>query len=261
MLARTDRAPGTEMTRELAALKRELRNVKSSNAGLHSQLETLQARLVQAETEAKQLEIEALAARESRSKGPPRVDPKLASKRDRARAELEKAGNVDWFDDRGLLEAGLSSYEIEQIQGRWERFEMAKLYLDDSARRDGYHGKPRYRQQVEELVTGLRTDLGPEGYDSYLYATGHPNRVIVQDILPNSPAELAGLNAGDVVIGYAGERVYSPGEFKTATTEGDPEDWVLVEVLRGEELMTFRLNRGPLGIRMQPISQPPYLDR
>ena len=245
--------------RDLSTLQRELRSVRHDNEQLLAEIEDLETELERAEARA--LDEPTVAAAPMQAASKPRARAHGTQQKPGTRTRVGPHEDADWFDDLALTDIGLSDPEVEEIQTRWQRFEMEKLYLDDAARREGTFGKPQYRRNLEALRDGLRSDLGPEGYDAYLYATAQPNRVIIQNVLPDSPAALAGLESGDVVIDYAGERVFSPGEFKRATIRGDPEDLVLVGVLRNDQLMSFRLSRGPLGIRMKPVREEPYLDR
>jgi hypothetical protein len=247
-------SPDAVSREKFMALERRLREARRSNTDLNAELAALRA-TTQSPAEPPDAQR---ALRESRL---PLAAQHETTKAAGGNASGRLGQEARWFDDLVLQDAGLSESEVEEIQARWEQFEMDKLYLDDLARREGYFGRPRYQKRRQALDGDLRSDLGSEGYDAYLYATGQPNRVVIQNVLPDSPAALAGLETGDVVIEYAGDRVFSPREFKSATTRGKREDLVLIEVQRGEELMSFRSSRGPLGVRMKSISAPPTLDR
>jgi hypothetical protein len=173
--------------------------------------------------------------------------------------ELEgaKKQELPWFDRDALVDACGSTSVVADIEQRWEQFEMDKLYLGDAARRDGYFRKPRYRMKLAKLERDLRADYGSEAYDAFLYAQGKPNRVTIDHVIANSPAGDAGLQKGDVVIRYDGERVFHPQEFKQATNRGELGDLVLLDVTREGEAVTLRLPRGPMGIRMKSRGDPP----
>ena len=79
--------------------------------------------------------------------------------------------------------------------------------------------------EVAELLRpedALRREFGDDVYDSYLYAMGQGNRVMIASTLQDSPADVAGIRAGDTVLSYAGERVYSISDLQSATTSGEP---------------------------------------
>lgn len=85
--------------------------------------------------------------------------------------------------------------------------------------------------------------------------------MVVRQVLENSPAGRAGLEAGDVIVRYSGQRVFRPDEFKRATTIGQFGTPVTLEVLRDGVLYRFSVPRGPLGISMRPFNDPPLQDR
>lgn len=162
-----------------------------------------------------------------------------------------------WFDSSALEQVGYSSSEIQEIKSRFEELEMEKLYLADQSRREGTFGSSAYNRRLASLNSGLREDLGVQAYDAYLYATGRNNRVEVREVLDDSPASYAGIEAGDVVISYSGLRVFHPREFKRATATGELGERVMIEVLRDGELYRFSVSRGPLGIRMGRLKKSP----
>ncbi len=74
---------------------------------------------------------------------------------------------------------------------------------------------PRFAEEmadIERQRTSIRDEIGDEAYDRYLAALDHPNRVAVDEVLLESPAAAAGLQAGDVVRRYADARIFAPNE-------------------------------------------------
>jgi S1-C subfamily serine protease len=137
---------------------------------------------------------------------------------------------------------------------------MARLYLRDRARREGWIGTVRFSNEVaklEESRQDVRASLGDPGYDAYLYATGQSNRVIIREMLQGSPAKTAGLNAGDVVLRYDGKRVFTTRELQSATTGGRAGESVHVEVLRNGQRIDVYVPRGPLGVYLDSDSAKP----
>jgi len=159
-----------------------------------------------------------------------------------------------WFDSQSLVDAGLGDSEVARLQTKWEEAELEKLYLRDEAARNG---RPYSRQGVREVDASLREELGEDGYDWMLFATGQGNRVVVGDVLARSPAEDAGFRPNDVVLRYDGARVYATGELQRATSAGDPGERVYVDVLREGVPRSIVVPRGPLGLRLQQERRPP----
>ena len=80
---------------------------------------------------------------------------------------------------------------------------------------------------------------------------------MVNSALSSSPATKAGLGPGDVILRYNNKRVYTAGDLREMTTQGEAGSMVSVEVLRDGKLITVYLPVGPLGIRMNSRSVSP----
>ena len=165
-----------------------------------------------------------------------------------------------WFNGRALELAGLSNSEIEEVKEVWEEREMEKLYLTDEANRNGTVRTKEFHDRLANLNRTVREELGDELYDAFLYATGAPNRVVVKQVLENSPAGYSGLVTGDVVIRYSGERIFDALRFKQATADGEVGRPVSIEVERDGEVFSFGIPRGPLGVQLSRGSYPPRDD-
>lgn len=157
-----------------------------------------------------------------------------------------------WFDASLLLALDLGSQEVERIQELFNQNAMDKLYLRDQATREGWLRSRRYRDAVVELKKTLLENVGTDDYDKMLYASGQRNRVEVQDTLPQSPAATAGVRRGDMIVSYAGERIFEPTTLYTNTSKGQAGEMVAVELVRDGELLTVYIPRGPLGTRFKP---------
>jgi membrane-associated protease RseP (regulator of RpoE activity) len=162
-----------------------------------------------------------------------------------------------WFDAEALEGAGWTPGEIRGIRLRWEEYEMAKLEVEnDRARKvPGWKhlGKRSFQIEVE-----LRRDLGDEDYEAMRYATSQPNRVILSELLETSPAAVAGLEPGDEVVSYDGQRIFTASALKLLTLAGVPGALTEMRVLRAGEEHRFFVPRGPLGTRLEIASRAPY---
>jgi len=161
--------------------------------------------------------------------------------------EAEKEG---WFDANGLTRAGLRPDEVERLQEVFDASEMRVIELEHQARREGWYRSPRYMQALHGMRSELRSDLGEEDFDLLLYASGRDNRVVIDGLLTGSPGERAGLRQGDVVLSYAGERVFKAPELKRATVEGAAGDRITIDVIRDGEEVRIYAQRGPLGAKL-----------
>ncbi len=165
----------------------------------------------------------------------------------------------DWFNTQALIDGGLSSAEANDLKVFFEQQEMDQMYMRDQSIREGWD-RQKYReelQKIEESSQAFLNQLNDSTYDAYLYASGQSNRVEVTNVLDSSQASSAGIQSGDRIISYDNERVYSGFELRSATTGGDINESVAVEVERDGAIMELYLSRGPLGIRMNSISVTP----
>jgi len=156
-------------------------------------------------------------------------------------------------DAESLTAAGFDPNEAEYLATRWGQQQMDLLYLRDQARREGWIETPRYEQTAQDLRSGsdsIREELGPEAYDRFLYATGRANRVVLNSIIDSSPAQTIGLQPGDTVLSYDGQRIFSFTDLRTATTAGEPGAPVVIELNRGGQRLELEIARGPIGVTL-----------
>lgn len=164
-----------------------------------------------------------------------------------------------WFDEQALVASGLDETSARELRLFFEQLELERLRLRDRATREGWDSA-RTRDEftaLEDRESSLRERLGDEGYAAYLYAAGRSNRVEVTNVLASAPAGQAGIQAGDQILRYGDERIYSPRELRSAIADGDIGDLVEVEVEREGESLRFYLSRGPLGVRTSSLSVAP----
>lgn len=153
-----------------------------------------------------------------------------------------------------MVRAGVAEDLAADLLWRESQAELERLEIRDLALREGWFGTERYREELSRLegqVPDLRGELGDEVYDRYLFHAGEENRVRVASVIPGSAAEAAGLAPGDVIDAYGGNRIFSFGELRTATSAGERGELVAVQVLRPDGArMEAWLPRGPLGVRL-----------
>jgi len=164
-----------------------------------------------------------------------------------------------WFNEQALIDSGMGSSQASELKGHFEQLEMERLYLRDRSIRESW-SREKYREAVQSLDSKegeLENQLGESMYDSYLYASGRPNRVSVTSVFPSAQAGIAGIVSGDHIIRYDNQRIYNGFDLREATTGGIAGDTVALEVERDGKTIQFYLVRGPLGIRMNSVSVAP----
>jgi hypothetical protein len=155
--------------------------------------------------------------------------------------------------ERALVAAGLDPATAADIKRRRDELTMAEIILRDQATREQWLDTPRFQEAVASLEaqqTSIRDEIGDDGYDRYLAARGEPNRVRVDEVLAETPAAAAGLQAGDVVLRYGAARIFAPEDLVTETRSGTAGELVRVQVLRQGRRLEVEVPRGPLGLRI-----------
>lgn len=164
----------------------------------------------------------------------------------------------------GLIRAGLDSFTAQEIARKRSDVELRRLELRDNAIREGYMGTDRFREeiiQLREQEVRVRDEIDEASYDKYLYYTGQPNRVGVASVLLGSAAEESGLQQGDMILRYEDEPLYSGRDLRAATTRGERDERINLTVQRGDSQVTVSVPRGPLGVRLNPVSINPEQDQ
>lgn len=149
-----------------------------------------------------------------------------------------------------LIEQGFAEADASQLVADLDALKLERLQIMYQANRPGgadtnelssaMQALPSERQMIEER-------FGEEGYEKYLYASERPNRLVVQDVLNNSPAAAIGLKAGDQLISAANRRIYSVGDLMRAAASATGGQMALV-IRRGDALIESTLPAGPLGV-------------
>lgn len=167
----------------------------------------------------------------------------------------------DWFDVPALRRRGIDERRAEWLRERFEALQMEELYLRDRAARDGWLNEPRHYRQLQRLRNTARKELGISDYDWMLFASRRNNRVMVTNVLRDSPATAAGIEPGDLILRYGEVAVLTPRELLAATTRGEPGSSVAVEIQRDGDVQRLYLSRGPLGARITAVRRPPLFVR
>jgi len=170
----------------------------------------------------------------------------------------ESGDSNQTYDD--LVGAGVDPLVAQDIKFRADQFSLQRLDLIDQASREGWRDSDEFDQRMSELREqrpDIRAELGDENYDRYRYQTGRDNRVQLASVIDGSAASLSGLQPGDMVLSYAGQRVFSMRELQNATRDGSRGEIVSVEVSRFGQSVTVDLERGPLGVTLESMRQEP----
>lgn len=162
------------------------------------------------------------------------------------KAQIQRRQQPKYIEQR-LIEKGFTVDEAARITKLESQSALANI--EDRYRRL----KAQYENgnQNENANNTLREQLGDADYERYLNARGAPTSVPINQIISGSAADIAGLEPGDKLRSYAGERVFNSRELATLMVTGQEGENVLLEVERNGDLIHLTIPRGPIGIRQR----------
>lgn len=160
-----------------------------------------------------------------------------------------------------LVSAGVDRDIADDILRRISQQEYQRLELQNLIRRNASSDtRKQYTDQLRELNKNrisIRSELGDDDYDQYLFVSGKNNRVKVSSVMADSPAELNGIQKDDVILYYDDQKVLTRVDLRDATLEGDIGSFTYLEILRSGTRMSLMVPRGTLGIRMEATQLDP----
>ncbi len=148
-----------------------------------------------------------------------------------------------------LLDNGFNEQEVQWIEQQRAEAQSDRLTAIYQARRERAKRLQEAGQQPSSPFRDLRDRLGDEAFERYLAANGQPTSIEINSVLPRSPGENAGLQVGDKITHYDGERVFNVSHLNSLTVLGEEGESILVEVQREGGRTQITLPRGPIGIR------------
>jgi hypothetical protein len=142
-----------------------------------------------------------------------------------------------------LEEGGFSPDRAAWIEQRRSELQLQAMQAQYAQRR-GESVDPALMRPEQTL----RSELGDVDYEKYLQAQGRPTTVGVFNVLPSSPAAKAGMQPGDQIVSYAGQRVFNMADLTDLTLQGTTGQSVTLEVQRNQQTVQLVIPRGPIGI-------------
>ncbi len=158
-------------------------------------------------------------------------------------------------NQQNLVEAGISPDVAADMLRRMGEQEYRRLQLQNLISRSSGEVRRQYQNELRELNRNrlsLRSELGEETYDRYLYSSGQNNRMRVNSVLSGSPAETAGLGTGDIILRYDGKNIFNWADIRRISRQGDINNYTTIEILRDDTRMSLMVQRGPLGVQLEP---------
>jgi hypothetical protein len=153
------------------------------------------------------------------------------------------------FEDRrlhSLMENGFSEDEARRVLQRESEAEFKSMQLAWEAQREGT--PPDQLPASSDPQALLRAELGDADYERFLVAQGQPTAIQITRVLNGSPGSEAGLQPGDQIVSYDGERVFNVTDMRELTLRGAAGEDVVIEIDRDGVRMQLSVPRGPVGI-------------
>ncbi len=158
-----------------------------------------------------------------------------------------------WRRER-LVSAGFPEDRADWILRRESELLMQRMQVMYDARRTGE--RPADFRQMMDPEGALRTEIGDAEYEQYLTAFGRTISVTVGSVLESSPGQRAGLQPGDEIMSYGGERVFSYDDLSGRTMAATPGQPVVVDIVRDGVPMQVVIEGGPIGISNNRYMRP-----
>jgi C-terminal processing protease CtpA/Prc len=166
--------------------------------------------------------------------------------------------NLEKYERNKLVAAGFSASRIDLL-----RMRSAELKAESERRRSELR-KSQPDMSMAYLMDpdlDLRNEIGDAEYDRYRQALGRDLGVMVQSVLGAADSSLAVIKAGDVIVGYAGKRVYNEPMMQAMAMPNPTAAYVTLDIVRKGQPMQVvipggrlaLLSRDPMDARMQEM--------
>jgi hypothetical protein len=171
----------------------------------------------------------------------PQVEDSRSARRDEYRRRYSEEGRIE-----ALIEAGFLPSQASLIVRREAELQMDALQARYDAERSGEPAD--YFRSRNSANDALREELGDADYERYLKANNRSTSISISSVIDSSPAQAAGLQPGDEIVRYDGERVFSMTDLTQQAIDGVPGQNVAVDIVRNGVAMQVVMPRGPVGI-------------
>lgn len=161
----------------------------------------------------------------------------------------DRAGWLRNYQERRvsrMVEGGFSEDEARGILRQESEAAYKAMQADWEAQRNG-ENVDRF-SAVNNPQSILRAEIGDDAYARYLEAQGQPTSIMITQVMGGSPGNSAGIQAGDQLVSYNGERIFNVAELRDQTLQGSPGEDVVIEIERDGTRMQLTIPRGPIGI-------------
>lgn len=177
------------------------------------------------------------------------AEERRAERRTGERVPRDFAALVRGYEERRLntlISGGYTEDEARRVMQQESEAQFRAMQAAHDAQRRGESTDLFYAGSASQSL--LRRELGDSEYERYLAAQGQPTAIQVTQVLGDSPGSQAGLQPGDQIVSYNGERVFGVSDLRALTLQGTAGEDVIIEIEREGVRMQLNLPRGPVGI-------------
>lgn len=147
---------------------------------------------------------------------------------------------------QALIDAGFLPSQASMIVQRESELQMEAIRARYEAERSG--DMTDFFRSRNATSQALREELGDADYERYLVANDRSTSITISSVIESSPAQSAGLQPGDQIVRYDGERVFDLNDISRQAAQGEPGQNIVVDIMRNGTPMQMVLPRGPIGI-------------
>ncbi len=237
----SDRSNSAGSFNDLAPVDERIRALEQAVSDERYARQVLQEELWFLSEELLQLSADNMPGPEPTSSEEQAADESFSSRREEYRRRNSLEGRME-----RLIEAGFLPSQASMIVRRESELQMESLRSRYEAERSG--DPADYWRSRSASSETLRQELGDADYERYLTANNRSTSVTISSVIDSSPAQSAGLQAGDEIVRYDGERVFSMTDLTRQTMDGTAGQHVVVDIMRDGIPMQIVLPRGPVGI-------------
>lgn len=224
---------------------------------VQTDLNELIAEIDQLQKKIKFLEVQVTEISKSQSQSENKPDYTIVEE---TIASISRIDSPETSNRDNLVSAGINPDIVDDILQRISQQQYRRLQLNNLIERADDSDRQQYTQELSELSQNrilLRSELGDDAYDQYLFASGQDNRVKVLSVMSGSPAETYGFQSEDIILSYNEQKILSWRDLRKATLQGEIGSYTNVEILRDGSRMNFSVPRGTLGVQLAAVQLQP----
>lgn len=163
-------------------------------------------------------------------------------------------------NQQSLIASGINPDMADDILRRISQQDFRRLELQNLIQRSGPRERSEYSKELRKISRNkisLRSEMGDDSYDQYLFISGQNNRVMVSSVMAGSPAESSGFQTGDIILSYDNQKILNWTDIRSATIQGDIGSYTSIEILRDGAQINLTIPRGTLGVQLESTQLKP----